>query len=214
MHHALSRTYVIALTACCFVISILLCLPTHASAQERVTSYETTVSIQPDSSVDITERIVYDFGSALKRGIYRDIDTVKKMNGKSYRLELSNVEVVNDTGEPYEVEILDRRKDVRLNIGGDVPRWTGATVFEISYTVDGLLVFNENNDALLLDVIGFDWGVQILNSQAQILLPTDVMVDEMQYECYAGQPGSTNPCDSLELSTQSGTPASASDPVR
>ena len=83
-----------------FVFGVLFCLPAIAAAQERVVSYQTTASIQPDSSVQLTERIAYDFDSNLKRGIYRDIDTVKKLDGKSYRLEISDVLVVDDTGNP------------------------------------------------------------------------------------------------------------------
>ena len=182
-----------------FVCGVLFCLPAIAAAQERVVSYQTTASIQPDSSVQLTERIAYDFDSNLKRGIYRDIDTVKKLDGKSYRLEISDVLVVDDTGNPYAVEILDRREDVRLNIGGDTPRWTGVTVFEISYTIDGILVFNEDNDALLLDAVGFDWGVPIVESGATVLLPATVDENELVYECFVGQPGSTNPCDDVQV---------------
>ena len=194
---------------CTLFFSLLLglsfCLPALAAAQEQITSYQTTAEIQADSTVRITERIAYDFGSELKRGIYRDIDTVKKIGGQTYRLELSDIEVVGGTGEVYEMELLNRSEGVRLNIGGDIPHWTGVTIFEIRYTIAGLLVFNENSDTLLLDVIGFDWGVPILESQAKIVLPESVESRALDFECFSGQSGSTNTCDEvlLDNSTES-----------
>ena len=216
MYYSLPRTHGIRLVAGAFVIgiSLFLFLPVLAQAQERVVSYETIATIQSDSSVDIIERIAYDFGSNIKRGIYRDIDTVKRVGSQRYRLEVSDVSVTNQVGELYEVEILNRREDLRLNIGGDVPRWTGVIVFEIAYTVDGILLFNETNNALLLDAIGFDWGVPILDSQAQIILPTAVEPNELQFECFVGQPGSTSVCNNTELVTLASSTATGSAAVR
>ena len=57
----------------CLCFFSLLFLTSFCFAEEVVESFYSQVVVNEDSSLDIKERIVYDFDYSQKHGIYRDI---------------------------------------------------------------------------------------------------------------------------------------------
>jgi hypothetical protein len=71
------------------LVAIALCA-SSVGAQERITSYDISIDINKDASLDITERIaVHAEGSQIRRGIYRDFPTTYRDRfGNRVRVDL------------------------------------------------------------------------------------------------------------------------------
>ena len=80
---------------------LFLTIPFFVFASESIDAYEIYIKINLDSSIEVLESIDYNFGANLKRGIYREIETVYQEEGKNYKLDIKNFEVFNELGQPY-----------------------------------------------------------------------------------------------------------------
>lgn len=64
---------------------LFLLSPVHTYALESIKEFNTAIAIQENGQINVTEIIVYDFGSEERRGIIRDIPYIyiQIMKGKS-----------------------------------------------------------------------------------------------------------------------------------
>jgi hypothetical protein len=72
--------------------------PASAQSSEAIRSYDVTIEIRADDSIQITEVIRYDFGSAQRHGIFRDVPTRLGYDGRYDRVYPLHVESVTATG--------------------------------------------------------------------------------------------------------------------
>ena len=78
-----------------------------ARAAERITSYDSQITVNADGSMDVTETIdVVAEGNRIKRGIFRDFPTTYPgMLGTVVRVPFKVLEVTRDgQPEPYHTE--------------------------------------------------------------------------------------------------------------
>jgi hypothetical protein len=102
------------------VLSLLFASSLPALAQERILSYDSTVAVQADGSLDVTETIrVRAEGNAIRRGIYRDFPTrYRDRYGNRVVVGFEPVSVLRDgRAEPWFTE--RKPNGVRLNTGND-----------------------------------------------------------------------------------------------
>ena len=115
---------------------LLLAFPLHgrASPQERILSYDSTVTVNADGSMDVEERIrVRAEGDAIRRGIYRDFPTrYKDRHGNRVVVDFTVRDVLRDgRPEPWFTE--RHNNGVRLNTGNDaglIPERANCEVYE------------------------------------------------------------------------------------
>ncbi|MEX2055229.1 MAG: DUF2207 domain-containing protein, partial [Candidatus Andersenbacteria bacterium] len=82
-------------------IGILILLPiVPAQAAEMITHFAAAITIQPDSTIDVTETITYDFGIDERHGIFRTIPVSYQARGGTYRLRVSDIVVTDAAGQP------------------------------------------------------------------------------------------------------------------
>ena len=173
---------------------LLVALALYASglgAQERITSYDISIDVNKDASLDITERIsVHAEGSQIRRGIYRDFPTVYRDRlGNRVRVDL-DVRSVEKNGvmEPWFTE--KRTNGVRINTGNDdflaVPN---DYTYTIRYRTTRQLGFFNDHDELYWNAIGTGWIFPIEKGSVEVKLPEPVPVEKMHAEAYTGPQG-------------------------
>ena len=162
------------------------------SAQEQIQSFDTNVVIYKNGTIDVKERILYDFGSTERHGIYREIPfTTKNKEGKKFKLEFSNFSVTDGKGKNYRFEKSYENENLRLKIGDPNSTVTGVHVYKISYSVSGALTYFSDHDELYWNSTGNEWQVPIKYASAQINFPTPIGQENIRAVCYTGLAGST-----------------------
>ena len=185
----------------------VLWLATPASADsERVTSYDVAATVTADGSLDITETIAYDFGTAEDRhGIYRLIPEWSELPDGNRWMHPVTLESVSMDGAPVPFETSQDGALFEVKIGDPDVTITGSHVYEISYAVDGALRsmtaedlasgnpygFTAGDVELYWDFIGDGWGVDIYQAQVIVTGPGSVLAAQ----CFSGYYGDTAGCN-------------------
>lgn len=174
------------------VVGALLALP--ALAQEEISDFRTTIKINEDASIKVTEKITYDFGSEQKHGIYRDIPFKYQARGGNYNLILDVESVVDEAGRPYNFEVLKQGRNKRIKIGDADSFASGQKVYVIAYRAERALNYFVEHDELYWNATGNEWNVPIKQSKATVQFPASINDNDLQAACFAGYTGSAADC--------------------
>lgn len=167
-------------------------LPPFVSA-EKITDFHSQISIQKDGNIYVLEKIVYDFGSEEKHGIYREIPTIKSnKDGKKFQMEISVKWVVDENGNVYSYKTswLDGGI-LRIKIGDANTLITGEHIYHIAYKVGGAITYFSDHDELYWNITGNRWVVPIEKAELDAAFVTEPSEDEVKTNCYTGSSGST-----------------------
>jgi hypothetical protein len=89
--------------------------PASAQAFERIRSFEVDLTIEGDGSIVVAETIDYDFGSAERHGIFRDIPVRYDYDERYERVTPLDVRSVSGSpGTPSEYDEENAGKHKRL----------------------------------------------------------------------------------------------------
>ncbi len=183
------------------VVAVVLLLggSSRATAQsaERITDYRTTIAIQEDGRLEITEVIAYDFGSNERHGIFRDIPTRFPFDDKHERVYPLTVRSVtaDPPDTPTDTDVSEVDNFTRIRIGDPDITITGQHTYVITYVVEGALNHFEDHDELFWNAIGTEWSVPIEHGEAIVTAPAEIT----QVACFAGPQGSRLPCTSANV---------------
>ncbi len=172
-----------------------------AAVAEEIDDMAVSAVVSDDTSMAITEAIEYDFGATVGHGIYRDIplfDELTTGEERHYGVELTSVSMDGDP-VPYETE--REGSYLRVRIGDPDNFVTGVHRYRIAYVVTGALspmsaadaaaIGGQGGDAeLYWDFAGDGWEVPIVNAQATVTGPADILA----LACFTGPYGSNDPC--------------------
>lgn len=182
-----------------FVLFFLLGFNNCLAGEESIEAYRIHLSINKDSSIEISESIYYNFGSNFKKGIYRTIPTTFKEGDTSYRFKVTDIEAYDDLNKDQLFNINENRKEIRIDLGSDVNEFTGVNVFHLKYKVTGVISYENEFDILHWNLIGPDWSIPINGIKATVTLPEAVSVDSLVSDCFVGLLGSMDRCFSTEM---------------
>lgn len=175
------------------VISILLglfFLSPDISSAEVIKNFSVGLTVLPDSSLIVNERITYDFEDSLRRGIYR---TIPRENDKGQSIEVSVISVTDDESNKYKFETSIKDDSFYLRIGDESKIISGVKIYNIKYKVRGAVGYFEDFDEIYWNVTGNAWNVPILGADATVVFPDKVFPKERK--CYVGKIGSKTPCE-------------------
>lgn len=173
-------------------------LPKASWANENIASYESEFKINKDSSVDVTEKILYDFDTLQRHGIFRDIPYKYKARGGNFKLRISDISVTDDNGNKYNFSKTYSGEMLSLKIGDGDKYVTGKKMYIIKYKVKRALNYFDDHDELYWNAIGNGWGVPINNVSAKVILPEEVvshsLANTVEQDCFVGNYGSQERC--------------------
>ena len=179
-----------------FVFSFLFIL--HPSVAEEIKNFQSEIYIQKDGTILVEENIEYDFGSALRHGIYRDIPYRYSSGLSKYSVRLDVEDVTNSSGEPYIYQVSKSGGWANIRIGDPDRKITGTHNYRIRYTVSGAIGFFEDHDELYWNITGDEWRVPILSSGANIYFYEEI-AEGVKAACYTGAYGSTEQNCSFDI---------------
>lgn len=170
------------------------CAQTPLPTQEAVRSFDATITVNTDNSVDVREIITYETGPAAHHGIYRDIYPYSSQDRK---MEINSVVVTDGLGDPFPFTTSNTGGYVRLKIGDPNQTFTGERTYIISYHATRAVGQFDTFDEIYWNVTGNEWNIPIYNITASILLPTGVTA--IQSSCYYGPKGATTQCSTQNV---------------
>ncbi len=168
-----------------------------ALAQEKIDSFDVTIKINQDNSINITEKIIYDFGDLQRHGIYRDIPYIYGGGLTSRHTDISEISITDGNDRAYYFEVSNFNKNKRIKIGQEDTLVSGLKIYVISYRVDKPFIFAKDKNKFYWDIIGGAWTVPVIKSTATIWLPQTMANGSVQAKCYAGEFKSEKSCDTL-----------------
>jgi uncharacterized membrane protein YgcG len=182
-----------SLTVSGLLLILVLLVAGPASAQsgpEVIHSYEVDIEILDNGDLVVTERIDYDFGSALRHGIFRTIPTryyLDEVNDRIYRIE--DVAVQSPTA-PADVDVSSEGAFTKIRVGDPDVEISGRHRYTLTYRVEGVLNPFSDHDELYWNAIGDEWLASIDGVEVTVRAPADIE----RATCFQGYQGATEPC--------------------
>lgn len=161
---------------------------------EEIKSFDAEIKINADSSINVSEKISYDFGSLQRHGIYRDIPIKYKARGGNYNLRISDISVVDEKGNGQTFSLSNEGSNKRIKIGDADKFVSGEKIYVINYVIRRGLNYFADHDELYWNVSGNDWQVPIGRSTARVSFDRNIESDKIKVECFQGVYGSTEKC--------------------
>lgn len=182
-------------------------------AQERILNYETTLAIETDGDLLVTELItVKAENNKIKRGIYRSFPTKYKNNsGTRFNVGFDVKGVFkNDEKEPYFVKEEKNGETIYIGDKNKVLE-PGIYTYKIMYTTSRQIGFFENYDELYFNAIGGDWDFVIEQASVNVVLPNDA--DVIKKVAFSGFQKATD-CNCTIEETASGIVVKTTQPLQ
>jgi len=163
---------------------------------EKISSYHTIVTVQQSGELQVVEKIKYDFQTASKHGIFRDIPYTVRDGGLPRDLGFGNFSVTMDgksvQWEKQTLSQTDSGEMIRLKIGSAQHTITGLHSYEIRYQVQkGVLrsSLGSTYDAIRWNMIGTGWEIPIENIKCDIYLPASLSQQNTNIKRFTGRYG-------------------------
>jgi uncharacterized membrane protein YgcG len=182
-----------------FLVALFL-IPTATYARENVNywyikDFQTDITVNKDSSLDITEKIVADCGYAQKHGISRVLPTVQYLEGKTTKSPISLKSITDFDGKSYhyESESDPFDKTITWKIGSENILVTGENNYKVEYLVkNAVRGENEKFDELYWNILGNFWDIPIDSFSAKIHFPEGANQSNIDLNVYSGEFGAKN----------------------
>ena len=174
----------------CFIFLVSSGLPEALFCREKILKYKSTIEVEMDGTLDITEEItVFSEGRNIKRGIFRDFPTkYKDKSGNHFKVGFQVKEVLRDgSPDPYIVQKRSNGKRIRIGDKSIFLR-SGKHTYTLKYQTTRQIGFFKDFDELYFNVIGHGWNFSIDKVEANIVLPENAEI--IQYNAYTGPRGS------------------------
>lgn len=190
------RRHLTSLLLTSLVVSVFV-LPLRAIATvddgytEKIREFHADITVNTDGALLITERILYDFGTEKRHGIYREIPSVSftGYDRRNYGIQVHSV--TDENRNPYRYE-KSGATTVSIKIGDPNKKITGAHWYVITYSAGSAVTGYGAYDELYWDITGNEWQVPILLADATVHIPTGSSEQQNGAWCYTGAYGSTD----------------------
>ena len=159
-----------------------------------IESFDAEYILHEDNTMDVTEKITVNFFSP-HHGIYRDIPfrLTDEDGGEDWLTPITDIQITDIDGNPYEYETLEENDFKRLKIGDPDITITGSRVYVLQYTVLNPVYFSTDDDKAEIfywDVIPTEFEMPIYSAAATVKYPDGAKLAKKPI-CYTGGYGST-----------------------
>lgn len=154
---------------------------------EVITQFSSEITINQDTSLSITEKIVY-FTPVDKHGIYRYIPEKYHLNGLIATNRVSDISVKDNFGVEMPYQMSQENGNVTLKIGDPNATFVGSRIYVISYKVDKAIMRQNGFDELYWDITGEGWQFPIEIAKVTIHSPFAPVTES---KCFTGVVGAT-----------------------
>jgi uncharacterized membrane protein YgcG len=165
------------------------CLPEAEAATEKIGRFHSSITVNPDASLTVTETItVTAAGQKIKRGIYRTFPTeYTDRLGRRVVVPFEVLEAERD-GRPEPWHVKREANGVRVYLGkSSVFLEPGEYTYALTYRTDRQIGYFDGYDELYWNVTGNDWEFTIEEVVAEVFLPPGA--DVVNTAAYTGREG-------------------------
>ncbi|HKM82086.1 MAG TPA: DUF2207 domain-containing protein [Candidatus Acidoferrum sp.] len=186
MHHLFNSRMFLLLAAL-----LAWATPSHAQT-ERILDFHSDITLQDDSSLQVTETItVVAEGGLIRHGIFREFPThYSDPYNNRYVVGFQMLAATRDSAvEIFRME--NYFNGVRIYLGDPnamVP--PGRHVYTLTYTTNRQLGFFSDHDELFWNVTGLGWNFRIDHASATVHLLSAIPADQVTLAGFTGPKGS------------------------
>lgn len=142
---------------------------TTAALAERITDFRSEVSLEPDSTLAVTEQIAVDFGKDKKHGIYRDLPlTYRVREGKNGMF--ITVDSVQCDAKAAQFDRERTPEQMRLRIGSPDKLISGKHKYTIKYHAYNAVGFFDGRPEVYWNATG-SWPFPIDKASVTVSVP-------------------------------------------
>lgn len=159
-----------------------------------VKDFQTEITVNSDSSLNITEKILADCGKAPnKHGIFRVFPKNYQTKDGNFILPFELLSITNGEGKSLDYSVVSDNNTITYKIGDSNVDVSGDNFYEIKYRVKNVIRHeNQNFDELYYNILGNFWDLDIDKFTAQINFPSEINKDNTEVYYYSGMLGSKN----------------------
>lgn len=153
----------------CVCLGLLIPYSAWASS---IKGYYVDIQLNQDSTINVTEKVIYDFGEKTISGITRDIPLRFRPDSQANKQMMRVFDVSakrNSIEEP--TKFTNSNRIAHIKIGDGSASISGVQQYEISYTVRGALRYFDDYDELVWQAVSDDFHEPIEQFAASIRVP-------------------------------------------
>lgn len=159
--------------------------------EEYLQDFFSQLKINEDNTVDVSERLIYNFGDQVRHGIFREIPYKYSVKGGNFTVGLEVLSVMDENNQPYVYSVSRALGKVKIQIGDLSQTVSGIKTYVISYRLNRVINFLDDHDELYWNVTGNDWPVVIDRAGVKVLLPQSTAAEDLLMSCFTGALGET-----------------------
>ena len=170
-------------------------LPLIVHAQSSDTGWEidsinSDIVLNKDTTVNVSETIVADFGSLQKHGIYRTVPvSYRTKNNNTLNIRFHLISVADGAGKSVRTSTSRSGEEVKLKIGDPDHTISGKQTYVIRYSVSQVITSPDEQAEFYWNVNGTDWPVPVSSVKANIFAPEGSITNTA---CFLGYYGSVS----------------------
>lgn len=163
-----------------------------------IRDFQSEIVVNKDASLDITEKIVADCGTAEgKHGIFRVLPLKYKTTEETFSLPTEVMSVTDFNNNNIEYNIIKDKETLMIKIGSANALVRGVNNYIIKYHVkNAVRTGNAQFDELYWNLSGNFWDIEIDNFAAQVIFPAEINKNNTEVNYYVGA------LDSKQLDTK------------
>jgi len=153
-----------------------------------IKDFQSEIVVNKDASLDITERIVADCGTAQdKHGIFRVLPLKYKTTDEVFPLPIEVISVTDFNNNKHEYKITKDKETLTIKIGSANLLVQGVNNYIIKYRVKNAIRTGSTEfDELYWNLSGNFWDIEIDNFAAQLVFPTEINKSNAEIYYYVG----------------------------
>lgn len=157
-----------------------------------IQDFTSQITVNTDSTLDITETITADCGNAIgKHGIFRILPTSATIDGVKIPIPVELVSITDQNGRAWKYTQTKNSDTVTWQIGDADVTVSGVNIYKIQYRVKNAIRFgNPDFDELYWNLNGNFWDLQTDHFKAEVIFPETVNSQNATVDYYTGILGS------------------------
>ncbi|HEY6073387.1 MAG TPA: DUF2207 domain-containing protein, partial [Anaerolineales bacterium] len=155
--------------------------------------FKSDITLNKDSSVDITEDLLVDCGDLPgKHGIFRILPTKAPHPAGQYnRIPVTLLSITDFSGQPHQYETLRALDTVTWKIGDPDVTITGLNEYRIKYSVKNAVYEDAGKGVFYWNLNGNFWELETEKYEATIHFPAGISEETTNIQLFSGDLGST-----------------------
>ena len=181
------------------VVSGVVLLLSQPAYCEIIRYFDTSVLVQKDSTVYVTESIFYDFENSARHGVTRNIPTTIQRSGGSYSVDFRFLGATEGGDDhPVKANVIKHDDAAIITIGDPHVALTGKHIFKIRYALRNGVNYFEGTPEFLFNATGGEWPVPIQRARVTLYPPPGVLPTQITRNAYINDPSDK---DNVEIRT-------------